>query len=87
MSKYKTMGEWIDNEGWKDETIEENLNQLNHFCLSLRKTTSYKHFSRNTMLNSNDVNERNKVYINDIAKVMQKILEHLGAKPRRMSDF
>ena len=82
---FYTMQDWIDNEDWKKEKHEKLLNRLAGFCIDLRKATSYKHFSRNTMLKSRDYRVRYQVDINDKAKLMQKILEHMGAKKYRMS--
>ena len=84
---YESLQDWIDNEGWKNETHEKLLDRLASFCLTLRKDTSYKHFSRGTMLKSSDYRVKNQVYINDKAKLMQKILEHMGAKKYRMSSM
>jgi hypothetical protein len=84
---FESIQDWIDNEGWKNETHEQLLDRLASFCLTLRKTTSYKHFSRITMLKSSDYRVRDQVYINDKAKLMQKILEHMGAKKYRMSSM
>ena len=39
------------------------------------------------MLKSSDYRVRDQVYINDKAKLMQKILEHMGAKKYRMSSM
>tara|TARA_B100000809_G_scaffold133678_1_gene131387 strand:- start:125 stop:418 length:294 start_codon:yes stop_codon:yes gene_type:complete len=82
---FYTMQDWIDNEDWKKETQEKLLNRLASFCIDLRKTTSYKHFARNTMLNSPKHSDQTQVHVNDTAKLMQKILEHMGAKKYRMS--
>ena len=81
---FRSRQDWIDEEGWKNETQQQQLNRLAGFCLELRKTTSYKHFSRNTMIKSKDHRVRDQVHINDKAKLMQKILEHMGAKKYRM---
>ena len=84
---FESMQDWIDDDGWKNETHEQLLDRLASFCLELRKTTSYKHFSRSTMIESNDYRDRDQVYINDKAKIMQKILEHMGAKKYTMSSM
>ena len=72
---FYSMQDWIDNEDWKKETHEQLLDRLASFCIDLRKTTSYKHFARNTMLESKDYRVQDQVHINDKAKLMQKILE------------
>ena len=82
---FYSMQDWIDNEDWKKETHEQLLDRLAMFCLGLRKTTSYKHFARKSMLNSPKNSDKNQVYINDQAKLRQKILEYMGAKKYRMS--
>ena len=84
---FKSMQDWIDEEGWKNETQQKLLDRLATFCLLLRKRTSYKHFSRNALLKSKDHREREQVLINDDAKLMQKILEHMGARRINMSDI
>ena len=84
---FYSMQDWIDNEDWKKETHEQLLDRLASFCLELRKATSYKHFSRDTLLKSKDHRDRDQVYVNDQAKLMQKILEHMGARRRNMSDI
>ena len=88
-SKYEmpfyTLQDWIDNEDWKKETHEQLLNRLASFCVHLRKITSYKHFARKTMLDSNNQRVVDQVLINDKAKLMQKILEYMGA--RKISRF
>ena len=83
---FYTMQDWIDNEDWKKETQQKLLNRLAGFCIDLRKTTSYKNFARKTMLDSKNHRDANQVHINDTAKLMQKILEHMGARRINMSD-
>ena len=77
---FYTMQDWIDDEGWKKDTPEELLNVLALFCVDLRHETSYKFFARKNMLNSENHRDAVQVSINDTAKLMQKILEHMGAR-------
>ena len=67
---FKTMQDWIDEEGWKKATLDNNLQKLYHFADTIRSSTHYHHFSRKNT-------DENQVSINDRAKLIMKILEHI----------